>query len=96
MTLDILPVITDAVAKSYAAAYSYVYYFAVALGCVSIIAAACSRDFDRYLTDHVPHQIYRKTDTVVDPLEGVVDGQQASGPEHEPEKSGEGNGEVKV
>lgn len=72
MTQDMLPVVTDAVANSYAAAYSYVYYFAVALGCVSIIAAACSRDFDRYLTDLVPHQIYRKTDTEVDPLEGMA------------------------
>jgi hypothetical protein len=84
MTSKLVTVAVEAVADSYAAAYAYVYYFAVALGCISIIASACCTDFDRYLNDHVPHQIYHRKDTTVDPLEG-----QASGFLAETEKKSE-------
>ncbi|KAL2013514.1 hypothetical protein VTN00DRAFT_1039 [Thermoascus crustaceus] len=67
MTPQIISVTNNAVADSYAAAYAYVYYFSLALGCLAIIAAACARDFDCYLTDHVSRQIHRK-ETAVDPL----------------------------
>ena len=69
MTATLITVANDAVADSYAAAYAYVYYFAMAVGCLSIAASACSRDFDRYLTDHVPRQVYHRNDTAVDPLD---------------------------
>ncbi|RYP62292.1 hypothetical protein DL769_007362 [Monosporascus sp. CRB-8-3] len=69
MTPALLKVTTDAVADSYAASYAYVYYFAMALGVLAIIAGLCLRDFDRYMTNHVPHQIYKKSDTDKDPLD---------------------------
>ncbi|KAF7593965.1 hypothetical protein BBP40_010472 [Aspergillus hancockii] len=69
MTDALIKTTNQGVADSYAASYAYVYYFAVALGVVSIIASACAKDFDPYLTDHVPHQIYHKKDAAVDPLE---------------------------
>ncbi|KAE8356483.1 fungal trichothecene efflux pump [Aspergillus coremiiformis] len=60
MTESLLTTANQGVADSYAASYAYVYYFAMALGAVSILASACAKDFDPYLTDHVPHQIYDK------------------------------------
>jgi hypothetical protein len=69
MTPELLQVTTNAVADSYAASYAYVYYFAMALGVISVVAGLCSRDFDRYMTNHVAHQIYKKSDTDKDPLE---------------------------
>lgn len=69
MTPRIISVTNNAVADSYAAAYAYVYYFSLALGCLAIIAAACARDFDCYLTGHVSRQIHRKEETAVDPLQ---------------------------
>jgi hypothetical protein len=41
----------------------------IALGIASCIAAACTRDMDRYLTDKVSRQIYEKEDTMKDILE---------------------------
>nr|G0KYA8.1 RecName: Full=Trichothecene efflux pump TRI12; AltName: Full=Trichothecene biosynthesis protein 12 [Trichoderma arundinaceum]CAY87358.1 putative trichothecene efflux pump [Trichoderma arundinaceum] len=69
MTSNLIQVTNDAVADSYAAAYSYVYYFAMALGVIAIIASACTKDFDHYLTSHVPHQIYAAKDADVDLLD---------------------------
>lgn len=47
---------------AYAAAYAYVYYAAVAVGCVGLIASFCIKDYDEYFTDHVPRQIYKIND----------------------------------
>lgn len=69
MNSTIIAVTNNAVADSYAAAYSYVYYFAMGLGCIAIIASASCMDFDHYLNSHVPHQIYHRKDTEIDPLE---------------------------
>jgi hypothetical protein len=69
MTPALLKVTSDAVADSYAASYAYVYYFATALGVLAVIAGLCSRDFDQYMTNHVPHQIYKRSETDKDSLE---------------------------
>lgn len=52
--------LTDSLTSAYAAAYAYVYYAAVAVGGVGIIAACCMKDYDDMLTSHVSRQIYRK------------------------------------
>ncbi|KAF5865502.1 hypothetical protein ETB97_003345 [Aspergillus alliaceus] len=69
MTDALLKITNKGVADSYAASYAYVYYFALALGVVSILAAACAKDFDPYLTDHVARQIYHKRETGTDALD---------------------------
>jgi len=69
MTPEILDVTVKSVANAYGQSYAYVYYTAVALGGVCIIAAASLRDFDHYLTNHVSRQVYHKEDTKVDILE---------------------------
>ncbi|KAJ5916116.1 hypothetical protein N7504_000131 [Penicillium tannophilum] len=69
MTADILKVTNESVATAYGHAYAYVYYTAVALGVVCILAAASLRDFDHYLTDHVSRQVYHKEDTKADVIE---------------------------
>lgn len=69
MNSSIIIMANNAIADSYAAAYSYIYYFAIALGCIAIIASASCKDFDHFLNDHVPHQIYHRRDTEIDPLE---------------------------
>ncbi|KAI8966066.1 trichothecene efflux pump [Daldinia sp. FL1419] len=66
---DILAVVSVKVSEAYAAAYTYPYYTALALGIVSIIAALALRDFDHHLTDHVSRQLYRKSDTDKDILQ---------------------------
>lgn len=82
MNDKILAVTNDTVSDSYSASYAYVYYFCVALGCLSIIAAACMRDMDCYLTEHVSRQIYNAKETGIDPiqsLERVTDSEAKEG-----------------
>ncbi|OQV09728.1 hypothetical protein CLAIMM_13818 [Cladophialophora immunda] len=50
---------------AYAAAYAYVYYSAVAVAGVGLIACFCVKDYDPYLTNHVPRQIYKLGDEKV-------------------------------
>lgn len=84
MTSEILRITNDAVADAYGKSFSYVYYTALALGIVCIMAAASLRDFDQYLTDHVARQVYHKEETKVDVLRAKA---------LEFEKSGEKRGE---
>ena len=58
-----------AVSDAYSNSYSYVYYFAVAIGVLAIAASVCMRDFDKYLTSHVSRQLYHNRDADTDPLE---------------------------
>lgn len=69
VTPAILTIINQSVADAYGHSYAYVYYAAVALGGICVIAACCLRDFDQYLTDHVARMVYRKEDTKEDPLQ---------------------------
>ncbi|CAN9322067.1 unnamed protein product [Alternaria alternata] len=69
MTPELLHTTIIAVSDAYSKSYAYVYYFAVAIGGLSIIASVCMRDFDEYLTGHVSRQLYHKKDTSTDPLE---------------------------
>jgi hypothetical protein len=62
-------------ADSYTASYANVYYFAMALGVIPIIAGLCMRDFDCYLTDHVAHQLYDRKNAHQDMLEGDSESQ---------------------
>lgn len=48
-----------AIANGYAAAYAYVYYAAIAVGLVGLIACCCIKNYDPYFTNHVARQIYR-------------------------------------
>ncbi|CAN9166566.1 unnamed protein product [Alternaria alternata] len=69
MTPELLHTTNIAVSDAYSKSYAYVYYFAVAIGGLAIIASLCMRDFDEYLTGHVSRQLYHKKDTSTDPLE---------------------------
>ncbi|UPX16271.1 uncharacterized protein EKO05_0006681 [Ascochyta rabiei] len=82
MTPELLRTTNIAVSEAYSKSYAYVYYFAVAIGVLAIIASVCMRDFDKYLTDHVSRQLYHKKITHIDPLERV----------HELSLSRQGNG----
>jgi len=78
MNSTILAVVNDGAADSYAGAYAYVYYAALALGLVCFIAAACLRDFDQYLTNHVSRQVYHKKETQKDILDLIEEKTPAS------------------
>jgi hypothetical protein len=69
MTPELLRATNIAVSNAYSRSYAYVYYFAVAIGALAIIASLCMRDFDKYLTGHVSRQLYHKKDARTDPLE---------------------------
>lgn len=75
MTPDLLRITNVAVSDAYSRSYAYVYYFAVAIGGLAIIASLCMRDFDKYLTGHVSRQLYNKRDAKTDPLD-IVDGNE--------------------
>ncbi|KAF2011410.1 fungal trichothecene efflux pump [Aaosphaeria arxii CBS 175.79] len=87
MNEAILRATNIAVSTAYSRSYAYVYYFAVALGGVAIIASVCLRDFDQYLTEHVSRQLYHKAEANTDPLEKVdiqvLRDNSVSEPEHE-------------
>jgi hypothetical protein len=51
--------VATAVADGYAAAYAYVYYAAIAVGILGLIACCCIKDYDPYFNNHVSRQIYR-------------------------------------
>lgn len=69
MTPELLRTTNIAVSDAYSKSYSYVYYFAVAIGILAIAASVGMRDFDKYLTGHVSRQLYHKKDVNTDPLE---------------------------
>lgn len=69
MTPELLRTTNIAVSDAYSKSYSYVYYFAVAIGILAIAASVGMRDFDKYLTGHVSRQLYHKKDADTDPLE---------------------------
>ncbi|KAL1866711.1 hypothetical protein Daus18300_006655 [Diaporthe australafricana] len=73
MTPELLRTTNIAVSDAYSKSYSYVYYFAVAIGVLAIAASVCMRDFDKYLTGHVSRQLYHKKDANTDPLETAED-----------------------
>jgi hypothetical protein len=73
MTQDLLRTINIAISDAYSRSYAYVYYFAVAIGGMAIIASLCMRDFDEYLTGHVSRQLYHKRDASTDPLEAMTE-----------------------
>jgi hypothetical protein len=50
--------LAPALSTAYAAAYAYVYYAAVAIGLVGLIACCFVKDYDPYFNNHVPRQIY--------------------------------------
>lgn len=71
MTAARLQVANNAISDSYSGAYGYVYYTALALGIIAVLASLCLRDFDCYLTDHVSRQIYHRSEKCVDPMDVV-------------------------
>lgn len=71
MTADILKTANIAVSDAYSRSYAYVYYFAVAIGGLAIVASLCMRDFDKYLNSHVSRQLYHRGEADTDPLEST-------------------------
>ncbi len=59
ITPEIELAVAESLSNAYAAAYAYVYYAAIAVGGVGLIACICIKDYDKFFTDHVPRQIYR-------------------------------------
>ena len=60
MTAGIEVAVSNALSDGYAAAYAYVYYAAVAVGIVGLIACMSLKNYDNLFTDHVSRQIYNK------------------------------------
>ncbi|KAI1612335.1 fungal trichothecene efflux pump [Exophiala viscosa] len=58
MTESIELAVNNALADAYSAAYAYVYYAAIAVGCIAIISALVLRDYDDRMTNHVAKQMY--------------------------------------
>jgi hypothetical protein len=71
MTPEILRTTNIAVSDAYSRLYAYVYYFAVAIGGLAIIASLCMRDFDKYLNSHVSRHLYHRSEASTDPLEAT-------------------------
>ncbi|KAK5311346.1 hypothetical protein LTR93_011758 [Exophiala xenobiotica] len=63
MTSSIKTAVLDALATAYGQAYAYVYYAAVAFGCVGLIACACVKNYDNHSDNHVSRQIDAAKDT---------------------------------
>lgn len=70
MTPAVEQALVPALSHAYAKAYAYIYYAAIAVGGIGLIASICIRDYDQYFTDHVPRQIYKISDKQEDPLSG--------------------------
>jgi hypothetical protein len=58
ITPDIEVAVGESLSNAFAAAYAYVYYAAVAVGAVGLIACICVKDYDALFTGHVPRKIY--------------------------------------
>jgi hypothetical protein len=58
MTPQIEAAVGSSLSNAYAAAYAYVYYAAVAVACVGLIACICVKDYDGFFTSHIPRKIY--------------------------------------
>ncbi|OAL40510.1 hypothetical protein AYO20_00246 [Fonsecaea nubica] len=69
MTPRIQAVLTSTIADAYSTAFAYVYYAAVAVGATAIIASLFLKDYDQFLTGHIPRQIYKKDERVKMPEE---------------------------
>lgn len=58
ITPEIEAAVASSMSNAFAAAYAYVYYAAVAVGAVGLIACVCVRDYDALFNSHVPRKIY--------------------------------------
>jgi hypothetical protein len=58
MTPQIEAAVASSLSNAYVAAYAYVYYAAVAVACVGLVACICVKDYDDFFTSHIPRQIY--------------------------------------
>jgi hypothetical protein len=65
MTPELLRTTNITINDAYSKSYANVYYFVVAIGVLAIAASVCIRDFDKYLTGHVPRQLYRRMPTPI-------------------------------
>jgi hypothetical protein len=77
LTPAIQAVVAQALSDAYAAAYAYVYYAAVAVGGVGLIAAIFLRNYDHELDTHVPRKIYaggKADDSVSESSDTKTDG----------------------
>lgn len=63
MTEAIQLALSTAMESAYADAFAYVYYAAMAVGGVAVIAALCMKDYDPYLTGHIPKQVGKRNYT---------------------------------
>jgi hypothetical protein len=57
-TLEVEAAVSSALVEAYSSAFKYVYYTALAIGSVAIIAAAFLKDYDPLMTGHLPKQVY--------------------------------------
>lgn len=61
--MEIQLTISNAIEDAYGDAFQYVYYAALAVGGVAIIAALFMKDYDKYMTNHTPKQVYGRGNT---------------------------------
>jgi hypothetical protein len=87
MTPQINGAVETSLSNAYAAAYAYVYYAAVAVACVGLVACICVKDYDDLFTSHIPRQIYASGEKESFKTEGA-NRANSEADIHESEKSG--------
>jgi hypothetical protein len=65
ITPQIIEAVTSATQTGYAAAYSYVYYTAIAFGVVATLCACALKPMDHFLTSHVPKRVVNPREQMV-------------------------------
>ncbi|KAL6246018.1 hypothetical protein RBB50_007171 [Rhinocladiella similis] len=73
MAKQIQAAVALALENAYADAFAYVYYAALAVGGVAVVAALCIKDYDSYMTGHVPKQVHRRGHVGTDAEDNITE-----------------------
>lgn len=60
MSPQIAEVLANALSDAYAGAFAYVCYAGAAVGSTAIIASLILKDYDKFLSGHIPRQVYNR------------------------------------
>lgn len=87
---DIQQAVANSLANAHAAAYAFVYYAAVAIGMVGVIAAVFMKDYDHMLTSHVSRRIgsdRKNTGGASEALSTPAEADEKAAPAHHKEEA---------
>jgi hypothetical protein len=98
LTPEIQIAVSDSLIAAYSWAFKYVYYAALAIGGVAVIAASFLKDYDPLMTGHMPKQLYASGETAprydLEKKAESGDGVSGGTPEHITVADGEDSKEV--